>query len=92
MKNTSRKIRTCLVIPNVIAKTLQDGKCNKYTYPIELPVSLLRCWVDTNVGYDEVGQYLQMGDEKLYENDMVGDRLRRRFSITPIHYSSALFD
>lgn len=45
---------------------------NENAYPIEMPVSLLRCWVDTNVGYDKVGPYLQMGEgERFYENNLV---------------------
>ena len=49
---------------------------NKNAYPIEMPVSLLRCWADTIVGYDEVGPYLQISiedkEDRLYENNIVG--------------------
>ena len=46
---------------------------NENAHPIEMPISLIRRWVDTNVGYDNVGPYLQLGERmRLYENNMVG--------------------
>jgi hypothetical protein len=62
---------------------------NENAYPIEMPVSLLRCWADTNVGYDKVGPYLQMGEgERLYENNMVGKWIKEAIfnNVNPLRH------
>lgn len=67
----------------------KNHAANENAYPIEMPVSLLRCWADTNVGYDNVGPYLQMGEgERFYENNLVDKWIKNTIfnNVNPLRF------